>query len=490
MASLSSGIKTKISLLFFKLTPTLCSFFSSRVPTNNSLVKEQTLLSLFKKCITLNHIHQLHAQIIQTGLHHNLFLMGKIIVFCAVSDCASMDYATSVFKNVDNPDGFMWNSMIRGFVRTMQVENIFEYFKKMQETGEKPDNFTFSFLLKVSGQVGSVLLGKQMHCSVVKHGLEDHVFVRNTLIHMYGMLRDIDTAQVLFDEMPSGNLVSWNVIIDCHVNCGCYNEAVGLFSRMIRCGVNFDDVTLVAVLAACSALGNLDFGRWIRRLVDNAGMGSNVMVLNSLIDMYAKCGQVEEARKMFSESSERNLVTWNSMILGLATHGHASEALELFSILLADKVQTPNDITFLGVLCACSHGGMVEKGRQFFDLMTKEYGIKPNIQHYGCLVDMLGRAGFVDEAYHLIKSMPLKCNAIVWRTLLAACRVHGNVEQGEVVRRHLLELEPDHSSDYVLLANTYAGAEQWRDVMNERHSMRTRGVQKPMPGNSIIDHPA
>ncbi|KAK1357717.1 Pentatricopeptide repeat-containing protein [Heracleum sosnowskyi] len=415
--------------------------------------------------------------------------MGKIIVFCAVSDRGSMDYATSVFKNVDSPDGFMWNTMIRGFVRTMQVENVFEYFKKMQENGEKPDNFAFCFLIKVSGQLGSVLLGKQIHCSVVKHGFEDHVFVRNTLIHLYGLLKEIDIAQQLFEEMCSRNVVTWNVIIDCHVTCGNYNEGLGLFSRMRGCGVNFDDVTLVAVLAACSALGNLDFGRWIRRLVDNAGLGRNVMVLNSLIDMYAKCGQVAEAHKIFDESKERNLVTWNSMILGLATNGHASEALELFSTLLTEKLQTPNDVTFLGVLCACSHGGMVEKGRQYFDLMTKEYGIKPNIQHYGCVVDMLGRAGFVDEAYHFIKNMPLKCNAIVWRTLLAACRVHNNVELGEVVRRHLLELEPDHSSDYVLLVNMYAGAGQWRDVMNERHSMRARGVQKPMPGNSIVGIP-
>ncbi|KAL1814764.1 hypothetical protein ACET3Z_017338 [Daucus carota] len=485
MALLSSVFKTKISQVLLPISKHSC-FFYSKLPSNN-LVKDQTLLSTFKKCVTLKDVEQVHAQIIQSGLDQNLYLMGKIIVFCAVSDRGSMDYAASVFKNLENPDGFMWNTMIRGFVRTLQVKNIFGYFKKMQENGEKADNFSFSFLLKVSGQLGSVLLGKQIHCSVVKHGLEGHVFVRNTLIHMYGMLKDIDTARQLFDERPGGNVVTWNVIIDCHVNCGDYKGALECFSRMRRCGVNFDDVTLVAVLTACSALGNLDFGRWIRRLADNAGMGSNVMVLNSLIDMYAKCGQVEEAYKIFSESSERNLVTWNSMILGLATHGHASEALKLFSTLLAEKLQVPNDVTFLGVLCACSHGGMVEKGKKYFDLMTREYGIKANIQHYGCVVDMLGRAGFVDEAYHFIKSMPLKCNAIVWRTLLAACRVHGNIELGEVVRRHLLELEPDHSSDYVLLANMYAGSGKWRDVMNERHSMWTRGIQKPMPGNSIID---
>lgn len=397
-----------------------------------------------------------------------------------------MDYATSVFDNIEKPDGFLWNAMIRGFGRTMQVEKVFDYFKKMQEKGELADNFTFSFLLKVSGQLRSVLLGKQIHGNTLKRGLEDHVFVRNTLIHMYGMLKDIDAAYQLFEEIPRPDLVAWNTIIDCHVNCGNHKEAIELFLRMGRRGMEPDDATLVVILSACSALGALDFGRWVHSCIDNTGMDSMVSVSNSLIDMYSKCGAVEEGHKIFSKMHKRNLVTWNTMILGLATHGHASAALELFSRMLDQKIESPNDVTFLGVLCACNHGGMVEEGRQYFDWMQKEYHIQPTIKHYGCLVDILGRAGFVVEAYQLVRNMPMKCNAIVWRTLLAACRVHGNVELGEEVRRHLLELEPDYSSDYLLLANMYASAGQWKDVMKERKSMRDRGVQKPMPGNSFI----
>lgn len=178
------------------------------------------------------------------------------------------------------------------------------------------------------------------------------------------------------------------------------------------------------------------------------------------------------------------------MILGLAMHGHADEALELFSKMLEEKLETPNDVTFLGVLGACSHRGMVEEGRRYFDSMSRDYHIQPTIKHYGCMVDLLGRAGFVGEAYHLIRSMPVECNAIVWRTLLAACRLHGDLELGEQVRRQLLELEPDHSSDYVLLANMYASAGQWNKVVGVRKSMQNRRVQKPEPGNSFIGiHP-
>lgn len=179
------------------------------------------------------------------------------------------------------------------------------------------------------------------------------------------------------------------------------------------------------------------------------------------------------------------------MILGFAMHGHADKAIELFSRMREWKFLEPNDVTFLGVLCACSHRGLVQEGRQYFDSMRFEYNIRPTIKHYGCMVDLLGRAGLVEDAYELIRSMPMECNAIVWRTLLGACRVHGNVRLGELVRRHLLELEPNHSGDYVLLSNIYASEGRWNDALEVREAMRKKGVEKPEPGNSLINvHPA
>lgn len=443
-------------------------------------------MSRFKQCESMKHLEQLHAHVIQTGLEQNLFVVGQIIVFCAVSECGSMDYALRVFGEIGSPDGFLWNTMIRGWGRVRQLEKALEFYKRMQVKGEVLDNFTFSFFVKVCGQSGSVLLGKQIHCNALKHGVEGHVHVRNTLVHMYGMFKDIEAASHLFEEMPKSYLVAWNTIIDCHVYCGRYKEAIELFFQMLHSGLKPDDATFVVTASACAALGELDIGRRVHSCIDQYGLGNVVSVSNSLIDMYAKCGAVEAAFEIFNTMNGRNIVSWNTMIIGLAMHGYGDEALELFSKMLEGKLARPDEVSFLGVLSACSHGGLVEQGRRYFDMMRREYNIQPTKKHYGSMVDILGRAGLVEEAYQLINSMPIQSNSIVWRTLLAACRVHGNLQLAEQVRNHLLELEPDHSSDYVLLANMYATAGQWNEVLRERESMHLRGVHKPEPGNSYI----
>uniref|UniRef100_A0A1D1YQW5 Pentatricopeptide repeat-containing protein At4g21065 n=1 Tax=Anthurium amnicola TaxID=1678845 RepID=A0A1D1YQW5_9ARAE len=457
-------------------------------PRQNSDLREQALLSLFNSCSSTGELRQIHAQIIRSGFHQHVYLVGRVVSFCSVSEAGSMDYAAQVFQGVRWPDGFLWNTMIRGFGRTGRSTEAFLYYKRMQEQGKPTDNFTFSFLLKICGQLVAPELGKQVHCSAVKRGLDSHVYVRNTLIHMYAMFGDTTTAHRLFDEMPNRDVVAWNTVIDGYVHCGEHRVALDMFLRMHGSGLRPDDATLVVVLSACSELGALDFGRWVHSLIRGSRFERFVSVSNSLIDMYAKCGVVDQALHVFEEMKDRDVVSWNSMILGLAMHGHAARALQLFARMQEQwGCIEPNDITFLGVLCACSHGGLVEQGKMFFDCMRRDYHITPTIRHYGCMTDLLGRAGLVREAYELIRSMPVECNAVVWRTLMAACRVHGDLELGERIRRHLLELEPDHSSDYVLLSHMYASAGQWQDMLGVRESMRGRGVQKPKPGSSLIN---
>ncbi|KAL5078472.1 hypothetical protein RYX36_017456 [Vicia faba] len=353
-----------------------------------------------------------------------------------------------------------------------------------------PDSFTFSFLLKIIARLGLLTLGNQLHSTLFKFGFQSHTHVTNSLMHMYGMLKDIQLARHLFEEMRKPDLVAWNSIIDCHVYCGNYNEALDLFTKM---QLQPDDATFVVILSACGAIGAFHFGRkvhlFIRDNTSTNNFAESITVFNAVVDMYAKCGAVEEAYETFSNMKRKNLVSWNVMILGLAYHGNGEEALVLFTRMLRENVERPNDITFLGVLCACSHGGLVDEGRRYFDIMNREYNIQPTIKHYGCMVDILGRAGLVVEAYELIENMPVECNAIIWRTLLAACRNYGNVELGEKVRKHLLELEPDHSSDYVLLANMYASTGQWNEMSKQRRSMQERRVQKAEPGNSFIGIP-
>ncbi|RDY09995.1 Pentatricopeptide repeat-containing protein, partial [Mucuna pruriens] len=448
---------------------------------------QQSLLTLFKRCGSMKHLKEMHGRIVQSGFDKNPLLVGKIIEFCAVSGHGDINYAVQVFDRIDKPDAFMWNTMIRGFGKTRKPEKAVSLYRRMQGKGDVAnDNFTFSFFLKIIGGLGSVILGKQLHCSILKLGLETHTHVRNSLLHMYGMVKDIETAHHLFEEIPNADLVAWNSIIDCHVHCRNYKEALHLLTRMLHSGMQPDDATLVVTLSACGAIGALDFGRQIHSLIQHTMFGESTSVSNSLIDMYAKCGAVEEAYHIFSNMKGKNVISWNVMILGLASHGNGQEALALFTKMLQQNVERPNDVTFLGVLSACSHGGLVDESRQYIDIMGRDYNIQPTIKHYGCMVDLLGRAGLVEDAYKLIKTMPVECNAIVWRTLLAACRLHGYVELGEKVRKHLLELEPDHSSDYVLLANMYASTGQWNEMSKERRSMQQRRVQKPEPGNSFI----
>ncbi|KAK4752933.1 hypothetical protein SAY87_021731 [Trapa incisa] len=443
-------------------------------------------MSLFKKCSTMRDLKQAHARIITRGLEQSQFHGGKLVGFCAVSDGGDMDYAVSIFRRFRKPDGFLWNTMIRGFTRSGNQAGAFEYYKEMQSSGFSPDNFTFSFLMKLCGKSMLVLAGEQLHCSALKSGLDSHLFVRNTIMHMYGMFGEIDTARQLFDEMPEPSLVSWNTILDCYVCCNKFEEALNLFSVMFVSGIEPDEATLVVIVSACSELGALSFGRSIHDSIRHGNLTSIISVSNAFINMYSKCGAVKEALATFHDMKVRNTLTWNTIILGLAKHGYADEAMRLFTRMLKERLQRPDGITFLGVLCACSHCGRVEEGMEYFEIMREKFMIQPTIKHYGCMVDMMGRAGLVDEAYRLIQTMSIECNAIVWRALLGACHLHGRVEFGNEVMKHLQALEPGHSGDYVLLSSLYAGLGKWNEALEVRRLMHGRRVEKLKPGNSSI----
>ncbi|KAJ0988284.1 hypothetical protein J5N97_006640 [Dioscorea zingiberensis] len=456
---------------------------SSSLESYNS--REQHLVSLLEACNTMRDLGQAHGRVIRTGFDQHVFVVARVLTFCAVSDqnIDSMDYAISVFDRIRLPDAFIWNTMIRGLARARRPRDAFLFFRRMRHRGKAPDSFTFSFLIKLCRNAA---IGAQLHGCVLRHGLQSHAFVRNTLIHMYGMLGDMSNARWMFEEMPGVDVdtVSWNSLIDGYVHCGEYREALRMFLRMQRSGFGPDEATVVVTLSACSELGALDFGRWVHSRLSSDMLRDFISVSNSLIDMYAKCGAIDRARDVFEGMKERrNVVSWNSMILGLAMHGYADQALTLFNRM---RDASPDGITFLGVLCACAHGGLVDEGRRHMESMTRDYGIKPTVRHYGCVVDLLGRAGLVREAYELIKGMPVEGNAVVWRTLLAACRVHGDLQLGERVQTHLQELE-EHSSDYVLLSHMYAGRGRWNEVFRLREAMQGRGVQKPEPGNSLIN---
>lgn len=358
-------------------------------------------------------------------------------------------------------------------------------------------------------------IGRTVHGYVVRLGFTSDLFLQNTIVHMYSSSGLMDDAQRLFDKMPQRDVVTWNILITQYtkwgemeaahelfdqmpersvtswtamiagyVQCKKPAEAIRLFGQMEEAGAEPNEVTVVGVLAACADLGAMDLGRRVHDYLNQCGYQKNVRVCNTLIDMYIKCGCLEVAQKIFNDMQERTIVSWSAMIGGLAMHGKAEAALSLFSKMTQIGLR-PNNVTFVGLLHACSHMGLVDEGRRYFASMTRDYGIIPKIEHYGCIVDLLSRAGLLQEAYEFIKNMPIKPNGVVWGALLGGCRVHKNVDMGEEVIKHLLELDPLNDGYYVVLSNIYAEAGRWEDVAKVRRLMRNRGVKKT-PGWSTI----
>jgi pentatricopeptide repeat protein len=311
------------------------------------------------------------------------------------------------------------------------------------------------------------------------------VVTYNTMIT--GLMRNglVAAAREVFDGMPAPDKVSWTALIDGCVKNGRHEEAIGYFHAMLLNGVKPDYVTLIAVISTCAEVGTLRLGMWVHRFVAKEGLEDNVRVVNSLIDMYARCGQVEFARQVFGRMRKRTVVSWNSMIVGFAANGRCTDAIEHFKSMQRAGFE-PDAVTFTGVLTACSHAGLTDEGLSYYDAMKAEYGIALRMEHYGCVVDLLGRAGRLDEAMQVVATMPMRPNEVVLGALLAGCRMHGDVDMAEQLMQHLLEQDPGGDSNYVLLSNIYAADGKWDGAGKVRSLMRSRGVKK-MPGRSVVE---
>lgn len=398
----------------------------------------------------------------------------------------SMDDARRLFDEIPIRDAVAWNAMISGYAQSGRFEEALVLFSDMRKANVAPNESTMLTVLSACAQSGSLELGKWVASWIEDHGLSSNVRLVNALIDMYSKCGALDTARGLFDAMLQKDVISWNVMIGGYTHESRYKEALALFRLMLRLNAEPNDVTFLGILPACAHLGALDLGKWIHVYIDkNFQSLTNTSLRTSLIDMYAKCGNIEAAKQVFDGMEAKSLASWNAMITGLAMHGHANTALELFSK-MADEGFKPDDITFVGILSACNHGGLVDLGRQYFSSMTKDYHISPQLQHYGCMIDLLGRAGLFDEAEALMKTMEMKPDGAVWGSLLGACRIHRRVEMGEFVAKHVFELEPENAGAHVLLSNIYAGAGRWDDVARIRTRLNDMGIKK-VPGSTSIE---
>eukprot|EP01018_Ginkgo_biloba_P029482 Gb_12585 [translate_table: standard] len=439
--------------------------------------------SLLEACTNIKQCHQVHAHMFTTGLDENIFLQTKLVAMYAM--CGSMDHARLHFNKISKRDVFLWNVLVRGYAMNGPCEEALVLYYQMKMEGILPNKFTFPFVLKACAGLSSLQEGTEIHNDIVKFGFGSDIFVGNSLVAMYAKCGNIEIARQVFDKMFKRNVVSWSALIAGYVHMGHSREALTLFNEMHLHGIKPNLVATVSVLPACSHISALQQGKQIHGHIIKCGFWSNVIVGNALVDMYAKCGSVDIARHVFDKLSERNVISWSTMIDGYGMHGHGEDALALFSD-MQQKGMKPDDITFVSVLTACSHAGLVDEGWRYFHCMSRDYSITPRMRHYACMVDLLGRSGLLDEAYDFIKKMPLEPNAVVWGALLGACRIHRNVVLGEHVAERLFDLEPENVGCYVLLSNIYAEAGRWDAAAKVRTMMKDRGLKK-IPGCSFIE---
>ncbi|KAG9451327.1 hypothetical protein H6P81_011292 [Aristolochia fimbriata] len=442
-------------------------------------------LLLLPRCASLRELKQIQATVVKAQLQHDAATLTKLITWCARNPASAMDHAQLLFGEIAQPDLVLFNTMYKGYARTNRPIRAVALFGKMLQLGLFPDDYTFPSLIKACTGAKALEEGKQVHSLVVRLGLQQNVYVCPTLINLYAECEEVNGARRLFDQMETRCVVSYNAMITGYAKSSRPNEALALFRELQARDVKPTDVTMLSVLSCCAMLGALELGKWVHEYIQKHGFDKYVKVNTALIDMYAKCGSLENAISIFEEMDFRDTQAWSAMIVAYAIHGHGSKAISLFEEMTRARIR-PDSITFLGLLYACSHNGLVEEGRLYFHSMRDHHGLVPSVKHYGCMVDLLGRAGLLDEAYQFIRGLPIKPTAILWRTLLSACSVHGNAEMGKRVIKRIFELEDSHGGDYVILSNMCAVDGQWQEVINIRKLMRVRGVAK-VPGCSSIE---
>ncbi|XP_073125350.1 pentatricopeptide repeat-containing protein At5g66520-like isoform X2 [Henckelia pumila] len=459
-------------------------------------------------CSTMEELKQCQAQIIKLGCSSDNDAMGRVIKFCALSKSGDLNHALKVFAMLPLPDAFVYNIMLRGYLQENLCRNVILFYSCMLERYVMPNEFTFPPLIRACSIDNAIEEGKQVHGQLIKLGFGQDSFCQNNLIHMYVNFGSLDEAKRVFDKFDEKDDVSWTTLINGFSQLGCIDEvfdvlemmsvkrsavwnaliaayvqnnrfykAFSTFDWMLKENVVMDNFVAASMLSACIGVGALEGGDRIYEYIRSSGVQVDPKLATTIIDMYCKCGHLEKALEVFKGLPCKGISSWNCMIGGLGMHGRGKAAVELFKEMEQSAVR-PDYVTFVNVLSACAHSGLVKEGKHYFRYMTEMYGISPRMEHYGCFVDLLGRAGLLEESRKVIHDMPMKADASVLGALLGACRIHGNVVMGDDIGRDVIDLEPDNSGRYVLLANLYAKAGRWEDVANIRKLMNDRGLKK------------
>ncbi|XP_023734552.1 pentatricopeptide repeat-containing protein At5g48910 [Lactuca sativa] len=520
------------------------------LPSNNlnEAITQKSLLNLLTtKCTTsLQHLKQTHALILKTNHFQDHYVSGALIKCYSYPYFNTFDSSLQVFHQVPNPNVFVWNSVIKACFDNNNPSLALLFYLKMVVSDSKPNKFTYPILFKACMAVKSVEEGGQIHCHVVKNGFMEDGYVKSAGIQMYSsferltearMILDysesdvicfnamidgylkcgeiesaivlfnstvkknvgswnamvsglakcgmVEAARKMFDEMPERDEISWSAMIDGYNKNGCFKESLEVFRMMQKAKIKPKKFVLSSVALACANVGSLDQGKWIHGYARRNYIELDAVLGTAFIDMYAKLGRLDLSWDVFETMKTKEISSWNAMIRGLAMHGRANDAIDIFSRMKKERLK-PDKITFVGLLNACAHGGLDDVGLQYFNQMEEVFGIEPTVEHYGCVVDMLGRAGRLTEAEEVIHNMPITPSPAVFGALLGACRVYGDVDVGERIGKILIEMDPRNGGRYALLSNIYAKAGRWEDVERLRVLMKENGV-KTTTGKSTID---
>lgn len=444
-----------------------------------------TLPCVLKACSSLPMLEvgkRVHGQIFRLGFESDVFVQNGLVALYA--KCGRVVQARIVFERMDDRNVTSWTSIISGYSQNGHPMEALRIFWQMRLWNVKPDWIALVSVLKAYTDVEDLEQGKSIHGCVVKMGLEFELDILISLTAMYSKCGQVMAARSLFDQMEVPNVMLWNAMISGYAKNGYANEAVELFQKMISKNIRTDSITVRLAILACAQVGSLELAKWMGEYIHKTKYRGDVFVNTALIDMFAKCGSIDLAREVFDQTLDKDVVVWSAMIVGYGLHGQGRDAIDLFCTMKQAGV-APNDVTFVGLLTACNHSGLVEEGWNFFRSM-KDYGIEPRHQHYSCVVDLLGRSGHLNEAYDFIKTMPIEPGVSVWGALLGACKIYRSVTLGEYAAEQLFSLDPFNTGHYVQLSNLYASLRMWDHVAKVRVLMREKGLSKDL-GYTLIE---
>ncbi|KAK7264156.1 hypothetical protein RJT34_31760 [Clitoria ternatea] len=443
-----------------------------------------SLLKTLPNSSTFQDPFMLYAQIFKLGFHHDLFVRNALVT--AFASSGSLQSARQVFDECPLKDTVTWTALMNGYVKNGCPREALECFVEMRLIGVRVDGVTVCSVLRAAALAGDACFGMWVHGFYVEAGrVKLDGYVCCALVDMYFKCGYCDDACKVFEEMPYRDVVSWTVLVAGYMQNNKFQDALRVFWDMLWDNVVPNEFTLSAVLSACAHMGALDQGRLVHQYIECNKVNLSAVLGTTLVDMYAKCGCIDEALRVFKNLPVKNVYTWTAIINGLAVHGNALEALSVLACMLKNGIQ-PNEVTFLGVLAACSHGGFVDEGKRLFELMCHTYHLKPDMSHYGCMVDMLGRAGYLEDAKLIIDNMPMKPGLGILKALSGACTVHKSLVMGEHIGNLLLNLQPNQSGSYALLANLYSTCQNWEAAAQVRRLMKGLRVEKT-PGCSWIE---